>query len=151
MAYQVRTERMAFQPVDPDDPTVPTGPEEIVERGGIVPDYVAPYIVSALLNSGVIVAVADRPDPTLVPVKDEPASPALNPEQPPPPGTFPLTPSGSDDDAEADAPVTEKPSARDSKAAWESYAVGVGVPQAEAESMTKVELIAEVERRESSE
>lgn len=150
MAYQVRTEKMAFQPVDPDDPTVPTGPEEIVVRGGLVPDYVAPYIVSALFNSGVIVAVADRPDPTLVPVSEEPAAPALNPEQPPPPGTFPLTPSGSDSGDESADPVTEKPSARDSKAAWESYAEHVGIDKAEAESMTKAELIAEVERRESS-
>lgn len=143
MAYQVRTERMAFQPVDPDDPTVPIGPEEIVERGGLVPKYVAPYIVSALLNSGVIVAVADRPDPALIPVSQEPAAPAQNPEQPPPPGTFPLTPS-------EETPVTERPTARDSKATWESYAEHIGVDKGEAESMTKAELIAEVERRESS-
>lgn len=147
MAYQVRTQKMAFQPVDADDPTVPTGPEEVVERGGLVPEYVAPYIISALLNSGVIVAVADRPDPTLIPVSQEPAAPAQNPEQPPPPGTFPLTP--VDDESPAE-PVTERPTARDSKATWESYAEHIGVDKGEAESMTKAELIAEVERRESS-
>jgi hypothetical protein len=43
----------------------------------------------------------------------------------------------------------EKPKASDNKEAWENYAVSQGVDRAEAESMTKKDLMAEVERREA--
>lgn len=43
----------------------------------------------------------------------------------------------------------QKPSTRDPKAAWEDYAVSVGMDRGEAESLTKAELISEVEGRES--
>lgn len=147
MAYQARIP-LAFQPVDPDDPTMQTGPEEVVEQFGLVPDYAPAYLISALVQSGAIVAVADPDD---MPVPDDAAPAASNPEIPPPPGSFPITPPPDNEGAvEPEEPVTEKPSARDSKAAWESYAVHVGVPQGEAESMTKADLIAEVDRREAS-
>ena len=42
----------------------------------------------------------------------------------------------------------QKPGVRDSKQAWEDYAVSTGMDRAEAESKTKAELIAEVEGRE---
>lgn len=50
----------------------------------------------------------------------------------------------------AGGPAGPKPSVRDSKQAWEDYAVSVGVDRSDAESKTKAELIAEVEGRENA-
>lgn len=48
------------------------------------------------------------------------------------------------------APAAQKPAVRDSKQAWEDYAVATGMDRADAESKTKAELIAEVEGRENA-
>src|SRR3954462_458473 len=88
MAHQVLALRLAFQPVNPDNPTVQTGPEEIVERGGLVPDYVSSFIISTLSNAGLVTPGAD-PETEVVIV--EPVAPALpNPEQPPTPDIGPI-------------------------------------------------------------
>lgn len=138
MPHQVLIQRLAFQPVDPDNPTVQAGPEQIVERGGLVPEYVSEFIISALSAAGVIVPVSE-PDPLIIPRSEEPALPLPNPEQPPPPGTGQMVP----------APQQHiKPKVTDSKDAWEDYAASVGMDRAEAESLNKAKLIAEVNRRE---
>lgn len=141
MAHQVLVQRLAFQPVDPDNPTVQAGPEDIVERGGLVPSYVSEFIISALSSAGVIVPVADKPDPTIIPISQEPALPLPNPEQPPPPGTGQVIPAPQQ---------MSKPKVTDSKDAWEDYASSpaVGMDRAEAESLNKAKLITEVNRRE---
>jgi hypothetical protein len=58
MAFIVFHNQLSFQPVDPQG--VPTGPEEIVMKGGEVPEYVPPYIINALSNAGMIVDAGDR-------------------------------------------------------------------------------------------
>src|SRR4051812_34758630 len=58
MTFIVFHNQLSFQPVDPEG--VPTGPEEIVMKGGEVPAYVPPYIVNALSNAGMIVDAGDR-------------------------------------------------------------------------------------------
>src|SRR3982750_4877039 len=58
MAYIVFHNQLSFQPVRPQG--VPTGPEEIVMKGGEVPEYVPPYIINALSNAGMIVDAGDR-------------------------------------------------------------------------------------------
>jgi hypothetical protein len=58
MTYVVFHNQLSFQPVDAQG--VPTGPEEIVTKGGEVPEYVPPYIVSALTQAGMIVDAGDR-------------------------------------------------------------------------------------------
>lgn len=53
--------------------------------------------------------------------------------------------------ATGDTPSGQKPSVRDTKAAWEDYAVTwCGMDRGEAESKTKAELIAEVEGRDNA-
>lgn len=56
-------------------------------------------------------------------------------------GTSPQQPAGT---------VLEKPKAADNKEAWEAYAVQVGIDEGEAQSMTKTDLRAEVEKREQA-
>jgi hypothetical protein len=58
MAYVVFHNQLSFQPVDREG--VPTGPEEVVMKGGEVPEYVPPFVVSALRNAGMIVDAGDR-------------------------------------------------------------------------------------------
>lgn len=146
MAYQVLARELSFQPVDLDNPTVPTGEEEKVQRGGLVPKYASSFLINALSNAGLIVPVAD-PDPAIRPVSEEPAAALPNPEQPPPPGTQ-IGALGATTTTGAPVQVV-KPGAGDSKAEWEAYAVQIGVPQAEAESMTKAKLIVRVGEQEA--
>jgi hypothetical protein len=163
MPYQVLIGSLAFQQVDPENPMVPVGEEEVVTRGGMVPAYATTFLVNSLMNAGVIVPVSEA-DPRLIPLAEEPLlprtpdQPAVLPGQPVAPpflvGTDGTLTDGPDlfaqgpDDAEVPA---EKPAPRDSKAAWESYAVSVGVPQGYAESLTKAELQAKVDRVEEGE
>jgi hypothetical protein len=159
MPYQVLIEALSFQKVDLDNPMVPLGKPEVVRRGGMVPEYATTFLVNSLMNAGVIVPVSE-PDPRLFP-RDESAALPRNPDAPvvlpggpvAPPlvigtdGTLTDGPVIVADDETAD---DERPSTRENKATWEAYAERVGVDRATAESMTKAELIAEVERREDS-
>lgn len=134
MQHQVYIAALAFQPVN--EKGQPDGPEEIVKRGGMVPDYATTFLISALSNAGMIVPVGDRPDPRIRPLAAEPA-PTLNPENPPPPEGVAGVPVSGD-------PVTPvaKPKATDNKAAWEDYAASHGMDRGEAETATKGDLIA---------
>lgn len=138
MAYQVMVAELAFQPIDPDDPTVQTGPEEMVPRFGEVPDYAPPYLISALLQCGAITMVADAEN---APIREDAAPVLPNPEIPPGPEVGPIVVAPA---------VTSKPKVTDSKDAWENYAASpaVGMDRAEAESLSKPKLISEVNRRE---
>lgn len=161
MGY-VTLRALSFQHSDAQK--VPVAEAEIVPAGGKVPDYVKPYEVSALLAAGVIVNVREDSLPVDEFAELPPALP--NPEVPPTlAGNQVLgsLESTGDDlaslDAESvdpgvaeaaafgDAAVTEKPKQTDSKQAWEDYAVSQGVDRGEAESLTKRDLIAELERR----
>lgn len=155
MAHQVFFQQLTFQRTDPDDPQVPVGKPEIVKRGGMVPDYVLPFTIGALLNAGMIVPVADQPDARIVPFDAIPQQPRTL-DQPPilpsdPQGLPPTQADAAGETAtpEPEAAPVERPEVRDNKAAWEDYAVQIGVPRGEAEGMTKANLIAEVERRET--
>src|SRR5689334_4917319 len=81
MAYQVLFQRLAFQKTKDGDPTVPDGPEVVLNRGELVPDWVPTYHLSALFNAGMIVEVADEPRVDLVPVAAVPEQPRT-PDQP---------------------------------------------------------------------
>lgn len=156
MPHQVFAARLSFEPVDENG--LPTGAPEIKHRGEMVPDYVSEFLISSLTSAGMIIAVhAARPD--VVPADAIPVQ-VRTPDQPP---MLPSDPAGSPDPAGrllgkpptgspvADSPVVEpavKPKTTDRKEAWEAYAPTVGIETADAEAMTKVELIAEVQRRE---
>lgn len=153
MAYQVVFQQLSFQPVDPDQPTVPSGPEEIVLRGGLVPDYVTTFQIAGLASAGMIVAVAE-PDPGLVPADALPEQPRT-PDQPTflpnnpnsPPVTLGGDLGGAGEDP-ADEPV-QLPSASDKKEVWEAFAQRpeIGMTQGDAEAMNKTDLMAEVKTR----
>lgn len=168
MPYQVMFAKLSFQPTKPGEPTVPDGPEETVLRGGLVPDYVPTYIVSALLNSGMIVPVAE-PDPRVVPATQIPEQ-VRTPDQPAvlpsdPNGTPPVIadlppvtttdvpadpfPSGPSVDTPDTEPLPPLPRPADNKEAWETYAVRpqIGMTLGEAEAMNKTDLMNEVKRR----
>lgn len=123
MAHVVLFDRLAFQKHKLDDAGKPTpepdGPEEIVFRGHPVPDYVPDWQLSALANSGMIVAVADVPQP--VPLPD------LGPVPP-----------------VADDVVAPKPT--DSRADWEAFATSdaVGMSADEAASYPNKQALIDV-------
>jgi hypothetical protein len=163
MPYIVLSQELAFQKTDPDRPTIPVGPEEIVERGGSVPDYVPAYIISALSNAGVIVWAEDR-NPLIVPASQAPAQ-VRTPDHP---AVLPSDPNGtplllgdltgtSVEEAPAEEPVEEEgdgepvalPATSDKKEVWEAYAQRpeIGLTAGEAESMNKTDLMAEVRAR----
>jgi hypothetical protein len=174
MTHRVFFNRLSFQKTNPDDPTQPVGDPVIVNRGEKVPDWVSPFQVNALVNAGMIVNTGDEkpvsPVDTLKPFDEVPAQPRT-PDQPDvlpsdPQGT-PLklvsdTGTSADEDSSASSTAAEelasvsKPSVRDSKEAWEAYAVNGMTPvdqrmsQSEAESMTKPALMAEVNTREAA-
>jgi hypothetical protein len=103
MKHVVLFDRLSFQKhkLNPDgtESIEPDGPEETVYRGHDVPDYVPDWTRAALANAGMIVSVADVPQPVAVP---EP----LGPPEP---------------------EVTSGPDPRDSRAAWEDYATSPAV------------------------
>lgn len=156
--------QLSFQ--ESDAARVPVGEPVLVEKGQPVPDFVKPFEISALTSAGVIVNMGDEAE-DIGPLFDE-LPPALpNPEVPPTLAGNEVLPSfgieggdlaGLGGEAVApevierveggDAPAGEKPNPRASKAEWESYAVAQGIPQGEAESMTKQELMTAVEGRE---
>lgn len=152
MPFVVLAQALAFQETDPANPTIPVADEEIVERGGKVPDYVSTFTVSALANSG-LVAYVNAPDPAIFPANQLPAQ-VRTPDQPP---VLPSDPNGvpfriGDLGAPAPEPVeddTPFPLASDKKEVWESYAQRpeIGMTQAEAETMNKNALMAEVNAR----
>jgi hypothetical protein len=122
------------------------GADVVLLRGEALPDYVSDFLRSTLVQigavrdfGGIVQAAQDNVDAVLA---DEPLPPMYPPEVPP------VTPAGP---VESAAPlVVEKPSVTDNKATWESYAVYQGyLPQAEAESMTKANLMKAVNDRES--
>lgn len=155
MAYQVLWQKLAFQKVDPENPTVAVGEVEIVERGGLVPKYVPSFTINALMASGMIVPVADEPDPLLIPVVAEPMQP-VGPDTPlvlPTGQSTILEPSSPNVDTEASAPApVAKPKHTDSRTKWEAYATSpaVGMTEGEAEEYAnKADLIAAVEAKEA--
>lgn len=113
MGYVVVFNQLAFQRTKTDDPSMPDGPEDIVARGAMVPDYVPPFTLDALAASGMITMIGDRPvEPEVGPVGPEP-------------------PAG---------PVAPRPT--DSRASWEEYAVSLGMPEEQAQAYAnKGELI----------
>lgn len=149
MPYIVLAQKLAFQPVDPDEPRIPIAPEEIVERGNPVPGYVSTFIVSALANAGQLAWVEDL-DPRIVPANQAPAQ-VRTPDMPP---VLPSDPNGRAEtigdpappDDEGDDEPEPLPSAGDKKEVWEAYAQRpeIGIAQADAESMTKATLMAAV-------
>lgn len=165
MTYRVFFTKLNFQRTDPANPSVPIGDPVLVGRGEKVPDWVSPGQVNALLNAGMIVNTGDegevpaylRPESEIPPQPRTPDQPDILPSDPnggllvldgtvpPGEGTFPDEPAP----ATSDPVVVDRPSERDSKDEWEAYAVSVGVPQSEAEAMTKAKLIDEVKRREA--
>lgn len=153
MPYIVLKQRLAFQRTDPKNPTIPVGDEEIVERGGRVPDYVPTFIVSSLANAGDVV-FADEPDPMVVPANQlapqvrTPDQPTVLPSDPngvPPLLGDPEEPVVEEDEGDAVA----LPATGDRKEVWEAYAQRpeIGLTQGEAESMNKADLMAEVRAR----
>jgi hypothetical protein len=163
MGFIVLAQALAFQRTDPADPTLAVGDEEIVTRGGNVPDYVTTFTVSALANSG-LVAYVDRPDPTIVPNSQLPAQ-VRTPDQPPvlpsdpngvPPVLGDLFPGETVEDGAPPAePVKDDvedaplPATGDKKEVWEAYAQRpeIGLSQGDAEAMNKQDLMATVRAR----
>lgn len=113
--HVVLWDRLAFQRYKLDkegNPTLePDGPEEIVFRGHPVPDYMPDWKRDALKQSGMIVEVADVPQPVAVP---EPLGPPA-PDEP---------------------PVPEVPAPNATRGDWEAFATSeaVGMSKEEAES-----------------
>lgn len=143
MPFIVLAQKLAFQKTDPANPTMPIGPEDIVERGGRVPAYATAFTLSALANSGMVVW-ADIPSPDVLPDSATPAQ-VRTPDQPPvlpsDPNGVPL-PSGI-------VPEGPPPATADKKEVWEAYAQRpeIGMTQGEAEAMNKQDLMAEVRAR----
>lgn len=150
----VKVAALSFQPVDPANPTMPTGDPEKVTQGHRVPDYVAPFIINALLSSGVIVAVADD-DPRFAKPAPEPAPALPSPDQPPTPDGLPPLFDLSGDPGKvptADGEGgPERPAANAKRETWESYVVAKGyLTQGEAEAApNKDALIAAADEHEN--
>lgn len=158
MAFVVAFDRLAFQKhkTDPDtglESIEPDGPEVIVRKGHKVPDWVAPWQLAALAQSGMIAYIADAPAEF---------APAAPPALQAVPEAVPLrdvvvVEQGSETVAEPDAaeptptePAAPAPGPADSRAAWEEYATStaVGMTEAEASSFpNKGALIAAVNER----
>lgn len=161
MAYQVYFNALGFQRTDPKNPTVPVGEPITLSRGERVPNWVTPFQINALMNAGMIVEVGDDLRTDLVPVEAAPPAPRT-PDQPDvlpsDPNGVPPTVGGQGPEAADDPDGTTdeatgqavRPADRDSKEKWEAYAPTVGIARADAEAMTKAELVAEVKRREGA-
>jgi len=168
MPYIVLASKLAFQKTRADDPKVPDGPEVIVVKGGLVPDWVSTFQVSALTSAGLL-AWANEPEavvvPEGVPQVRLPEQPVILPSDPAgvPPVVGDLIVDVPDDRRDetmvdvpsvteptpAVAPLPELPKASDSKDVWEQFATHprIGLSLAEAEAMTKQNLMAEVKSR----
>lgn len=168
MPYQPVFKKLSFQQVKDNDPMIPVGDPVIVTDREFLPDWVPTFQINALLNAGMIKQVSDpgayrfendadalRPrtadQPTRLPTENV-VSPLVMAGD----GTVVAAEQGSaDDEAPSSDESSAKPGVRDSKEAWEAYAVN-GMPveqrltQDEAEGMTKTALIAEVNRREQA-
>lgn len=169
MPYIVLAPKLAFQKVKANSPTEPDGPEEVVNKGGFVPDYTTEFLINTLSASGLIAyAEAQRPDlrpadelPPQVRTPDQPLVLPSDPNGVPsvlgdrPEDTQPAD-DADDEVVPADpeptgpvAPLPSLPKSTDNKEAWESYATlpQIGLTLAEAESKNKTDLMAEVKRR----
>jgi hypothetical protein len=152
---------LSFQKTKEDDPKVPVGDPVIVEAGHEVPNWVPAFQVSALTNAGAIVVAADRESAVIPAAEEIPAQPRTMDQPvvlPSDPNGAPLTLADMNDAASASETATdagstsaamEKPDGRASKATWEQYAIQVGVPAGEAESLSKTELQARVAEEEA--
>lgn len=119
MSHVVLFDRLAFQKhkldAEGNETVEPDGPEVIVHRGHPVPEWVSDWQLQALSQSGMIVPVADAPEPVAVPDDLGPPAPvAPVPDDSPP------------------APVALKPT--DSRADWEAYATSDAVGMTEEEA-----------------
>lgn len=122
------------------------GDPVIVTKGGKVPEWVPPYLVNALSSAGMIVDAGPGPE-----FEDNSTDVVPSPDSPPGPNGPALVDLGLVGDmGDTSNPVAERPADKDSKAKWEAYAVSVGIDQAQAESMTKADLIATVDAREAA-
>lgn len=168
MPFIVLAPALAFQKTKPNSPTEPVGPEEVIQRGGTVPDYVPTYVTSALASAGSVVFADARPD--LVPATEVPVQ-VRTPDQPPvlpsDPNGVPVLPSdlvtetpretsteagNSEETPTVTSPPAElaaPPKSSDSKDVWEQYATHprIGMTLEEAEAKNKTDLMAEVKRR----
>jgi hypothetical protein len=146
--YVVYSNELAFQPANADG--TPAGREEIVKRGAPVPEYVAPYVINALVSAGMIVFVA-QPDPSIRPLEAEPLPP-VSADQPPGPSGPALADLGTGMGDIAPAVPFEKPKPNDSRSVWEQYGVGaLGLDQLTLEALpNKAAVIEAVNDRETS-
>lgn len=154
MAFVVAFDRLAFQRHKLDEagnPTIePDGPEQIVRKGYKVPDYVPPWQLAALANSGMIAFVADPPTPEPAPAPALHAVPEAIPLRTP---VTPVDPDAADFDPESAETVNPEPATGDSRAAWEEYATSQAVGMTEDEARgyrNKTDLIAAVAERRSN-
>jgi hypothetical protein len=136
-----------------------TGENLVLNRGEELPDFVTPFVRSTLVQIGAVrdfgAAVsmvqdaADAEQRTYEPVK-----PPVMADEIPPVTEFNGRPvdldNGPLDPADAPSAGDSRPSTSDNKETWERYAVARGYfDQAEAESMTKKDLVAAVNERET--
>jgi hypothetical protein len=169
MSFKVHFRELAFQRVDPENRLVPIGDPVIFKKGEDVPDWASPATVSALVQSGMVLPVAD-PIPE---VETSMGGGIANPEVPMqfggPVTLESLTATDVDvatgqaglftempDDVPTDertadpdpAPVV-RPKDSDTKPMWEAYAESIGIPRGEAESLSKTALRERVAGREA--
>lgn len=105
-----------------------SGKEQISERyaGAIAIDPVDDKALQKALDRGWVEEVDDVP-----------AEPAAAPASPPDPDSG----QGGEGDGAPAGPTVPKPGQNDPKAAWVDYAVALGADRAEAEAMTKTDLV----------
>lgn len=138
--------------------TMEDGTEKILQRGEALPDEgVSDFHRSVLTMIGAVrdlnaaVAVVQAAADAEVTPEREPAPAVLPPEVPP---VRPVEQTSTTTDPKAVEPAdtaATKPSVSDNKDAWERYAVARGYyTAAEAESMTKAKLVADVNARENA-
>jgi len=140
----------------------PSGENVILNRGDELPDFVEPFVRATLVQIGAVrdfgaavSVVQEAADAELR--STEPVPPPVLPDEIPPvqpvrtysPDPTATEPSDASD--LLDPAGNNLPSERDNKETWERYAVARGYfTQAEAESMTKRDLVAQVNERENA-
>jgi len=130
MTHIVNSRELAFQRTKPGEPNIPDGPEEIVPKGGRVPDYVSLLQIAALESAGMIFPVADDAKPVVDqvgPVAPTPVAPVVPPDAPLP--FFPPQDDGDGGDGAGLGPAAPLPKASDKREIWEDYAVSQGMPR----------------------